>query len=207
MKDYSGSVVFLCVHYDDVIMGAIASLITSLTIVYSTVYSDADQWKHQSSASLAFAEMANNAENVVIWWRHHDYRLWPSVTVITDLSHRGMFCTRTSTFSGSQWYEGHRCLWWTHLTCPRYVLWRPLNDLNLPPCRKMYVFPAEWGMRWMRWWRCLWERRISSVSWMQHSFSSAHRLIGARLFKWPRSFKCWRLNLVSSADITSDHWW
>ena len=40
--------------YDDVIMGAMASQITSLTIVYSTVYSDADQSKHQSSASLAF---------------------------------------------------------------------------------------------------------------------------------------------------------
>ena len=35
-------------------MGAIASQISSLTIVYSTVYSDADQRKHQSSASLAF---------------------------------------------------------------------------------------------------------------------------------------------------------
>ena len=42
------------IHYDDVIMGAIASQITSLTIVYSTVYSDANQRKHQSSASLAF---------------------------------------------------------------------------------------------------------------------------------------------------------
>ena len=42
------------IHYNDVIMVAIASLITSLTIVYSTVYSDADQRKHQSSASLAF---------------------------------------------------------------------------------------------------------------------------------------------------------
>ena len=41
-------------HSDDVIMGAIASQITSLTIVYSTVYSGADQSKHQSSASLAF---------------------------------------------------------------------------------------------------------------------------------------------------------
>ena len=38
-------------HYNDVIMGAIASQITSLTIVYSIVYSDADQRKHQSSAS------------------------------------------------------------------------------------------------------------------------------------------------------------
>ena len=35
-------------------MGAMASQITSLTIVYSTVYAGADQSKHQSSASLAF---------------------------------------------------------------------------------------------------------------------------------------------------------
>ena len=45
---------FFAVHYDDVIMGTIASQITRLMIVYSTVYSDADQRKHQSSASLAF---------------------------------------------------------------------------------------------------------------------------------------------------------
>ena len=41
-------------HYNDVTMTATASLITILTIVYSTVYSSADQRKHQSSASLAF---------------------------------------------------------------------------------------------------------------------------------------------------------
>ena len=41
-------------HYDDVIMSAITSLISSPTIVYSTIYSDADQRKHQRSASLAF---------------------------------------------------------------------------------------------------------------------------------------------------------
>ena len=41
-------------HYSDVIMGTIASQITSLTIVYSADYWDADQRKHQSSASLAF---------------------------------------------------------------------------------------------------------------------------------------------------------
>ena len=62
------------VHYCDVIMGAMASQITSLTIVYSTVYLGADQRKHQSSASLAFVrgnspvtgefptQMASNAE-------------------------------------------------------------------------------------------------------------------------------------------------
>ena len=70
-------------HYSDVLMNGIVSQITSLTIVYSTIYSDADQRKHQSSASLAFdawnspgtgefsAQMASNAEIVSIWWRHH----------------------------------------------------------------------------------------------------------------------------------------
>ena len=42
------------VHNNDAIMGAIASQITSLTIVCSIVYADADQRKHQRSASLAF---------------------------------------------------------------------------------------------------------------------------------------------------------
>ena len=37
-----------------IVMGTLASQITSLTIVYSTVYSGADQRKHQRSASLAF---------------------------------------------------------------------------------------------------------------------------------------------------------
>ena len=65
-------------HYNDVIMGAMAYQITSLAIVYSTVHSGAGQRKHQSSASLAFfcgefpAQRASNAENVSIWWRHHD---------------------------------------------------------------------------------------------------------------------------------------
>ena len=41
-------------HYGDVIMSVIASQITSLAIVYSTIYSGADQRNHQTSASLAF---------------------------------------------------------------------------------------------------------------------------------------------------------
>ena len=42
-------------------MTTIASQITSLAVVYSTVYSDADQRKHQSSTSLAF-----------VWGIHRD---------------------------------------------------------------------------------------------------------------------------------------
>ena len=47
-------VVLMTTHYNVVIMSWMASQITSLTIVYTTVYSGADQRKHQSSASLAF---------------------------------------------------------------------------------------------------------------------------------------------------------
>ena len=41
-------------HCSDVILSAVASQITCVSIVYSTVCSDADQRKHQSFASLAF---------------------------------------------------------------------------------------------------------------------------------------------------------
>ena len=43
-------------HYNEVTMSAIASQISSLTIVYSTVYSSTDERKHQSPASLAFVK-------------------------------------------------------------------------------------------------------------------------------------------------------
>ena len=52
---------FQCLQYIDVIMTTLASQITSLMLVNSTVYSDADQRKHQSSALLAF-----------VWGIHRD---------------------------------------------------------------------------------------------------------------------------------------
>ena len=54
-------------------LDTIASQITSLTIVYSTVNSDANQTKYQSSAETGEfpAQMVSNAENVSIWWRYY----------------------------------------------------------------------------------------------------------------------------------------
>ena len=81
-RTHYGVIVMFAFHYDDVTMSLMASQITSLTVVYSTVYSDVDQRKHQSSASLALcgeftgtgefpAQRASFAEYVSIWWRHH----------------------------------------------------------------------------------------------------------------------------------------
>ena len=47
-------VIITTIHYSDVIMGAMASQITGVSIVYWTICSDTDQRKLQSSASLAF---------------------------------------------------------------------------------------------------------------------------------------------------------
>ena len=80
-------IVSMCIHYSDVIMNAMASQIISLKIVYSTVYSGADQRKHQSSASLAFVRGIHrwsvNSQHkgpvtrkmFPFWWRHHEFRL------------------------------------------------------------------------------------------------------------------------------------
>ena len=57
-------------HYSDVVMGARASQIMSLTIVYSTVYSGADQRKHQRSASLAIVRRIHR-------WPVNSPHKWP----------------------------------------------------------------------------------------------------------------------------------
>ena len=64
-------------------MDSVASQITSLTIVYSAVYSGADPRKHQSSVSLAFVRGIHprpvisphkwpvTRKMFPFWWRHH----------------------------------------------------------------------------------------------------------------------------------------
>ena len=75
---------FWVLHYSDVIMGSMASQITSLMVVNSTVYSV--EIKININARVTGlcvgnspvtgefpAQMASTAENVSIWWRHHDH--------------------------------------------------------------------------------------------------------------------------------------
>ena len=61
-------------------MSAMASQVTGLTIVYSTVYSGADHRNFKAPCHWPVcveftgefpAQMASNAENISIWWRHH----------------------------------------------------------------------------------------------------------------------------------------
>ena len=88
--DYRIRNIFL--HYNDVIMGAMASQITRRK------YSGTDQRKHQSSALLALcagnspvtgefpAQRASNAENVSIRWRHHEKLFYKRFSVYSLLT-------------------------------------------------------------------------------------------------------------------------
>ena len=59
--------VHLTQHYSDIIMSAVVSQITGVSIVCSTVCSGADQRKYHE---LQY-QRSSNTENVFIWWRHH----------------------------------------------------------------------------------------------------------------------------------------
>ena len=91
-------------HYSDVIMSTMASQTTSVSIVWSTVCSGADQRKHQSSASLDF-----------VWGIHRSpvhsphkgpitRKILPFDDVITDadigpiLTYHGLFTEMPTTY-------------------------------------------------------------------------------------------------------------
>ena len=64
-------------HYSDVIMIMMASQITSLTVVCLTVYSDADQRKLQSSASLDFLRGIRRSWDISVSEHAADDRGYP----------------------------------------------------------------------------------------------------------------------------------
>ena len=89
-------------HSNDVIMTMMASQITSLTSVYSSVCSDADQRKHQSSASLAFVRGIHRGpvnsshkwpvtrkmfpfDDVIMWCTREDVTKWKQFCVTVPL--------------------------------------------------------------------------------------------------------------------------
>ena len=80
------------IHYNDIIMCAMASQLNGLTIVNSAVYSGTDQCKHQSSAPLAFV---------------HEIHRWP-----VDSPHKGPITRKIFPFDDV-------IMWWLHFVVAR----------------------------------------------------------------------------------------
>ena len=90
-------------HYTDVTMIPMASQITSLTIVYSTVYSGTNQRKHRSSASLAFVRgihrwPVNSPHNGPV-----TRKIFPFDDVIMDWSCAGNSKAKHGIATGYRW--------------------------------------------------------------------------------------------------------
>ena len=93
----SATFIMTYTHYRDVMISAMASQITGVSIVRSAVCSGADQGKHQSSASLALVRgihrcegngtgdrwipLTKGQQRVSIWWRHG----WPKLVIHVTL--------------------------------------------------------------------------------------------------------------------------
>ena len=122
------------VHYNDIVMSAMASQITSVTIVYSRFYSGTNhQRNHQSSTSLAAllalcvgnslvtgefpTQRASNTENVSILWCHNV--LWcVRYCVIVDHVITRLDCTKPDwelNYSVISWLKCS-CITASHLT-------------------------------------------------------------------------------------------
>ena len=120
-------------HYNDVIMSLFASQITSLTIVYSTVYSDADQRKHQSAASLAFVRGIHRGPVNSPHKGPVTRKMFPFDDVIMYCIHKaGWMKYRSGITNGTfthwdQWYGRHfaydilKCILWGKLSFASYV--------------------------------------------------------------------------------------
>ena len=114
---------FTCVwrglyHYTDVIMSTMASQITSLTIIYTTVYLSVDQRKYQSSASLAFVRGIHR---------------WP-----VNSPHNRPLTRKMSPFDTSSLFYISTCIYmiWSILYNSFTVssLPNPLGDIHSMPC-------------------------------------------------------------------------
>ena len=128
-------------HYGDVILSEMASQINSLTIVYSTVYSNADRRKHQSSASLAS-----------MWGIHR----WP-----VNSPHKGPVTRKMLPFDDviilrlhinkkDMYRSAMQCVaWWRHVMKMLKRRIHVITSTCYPTCIRVDIIQS--GVRWQTW--------------------------------------------------------
>ena len=132
-------------------MGTIASQITSLTIVYSIVYSGADQSKHQSSAPLAFLRG---------WWCHHDATLHAFRTLPHKAIHM-MECISLLCMT-------YISLLWIYHQRATVLMLDENNKININVFASS-IISADWQFNWVFF--LLGSRLSGSVQYVTYGFS------------------------------------
>ena len=135
-------------------MSTMASQITSLTIVYSTVYSGADQRKYQSSASLAFVWgihrwLVNSPhkgpvtrkmfpfDDVIMYWEGTDSSTWTQgqnkVKFFLHSQFRGCWWlgdARSQGIRSHQTLQKYSSLSIKRMNSNCYICYRPITSLH-----------------------------------------------------------------------------
>ena len=111
-------------------MTTIASQITSLTVVYSTVYSEVDQRKHQSSASLAF-----------VWGIHRDRWIPRTKGQLRGKCFHLMTSSWWPYFIGVKWASRH-----PNLPVPRLFVQEFLQAGGKGNTKAPHHCPFVWGI-------------------------------------------------------------
>ena len=114
-------------------MGTIASQITSLTIVYPNVYSEADQRKHQSSASLAF-----------VWGIHrgpvNSLHKWPVTLKMVPFDHVIMYSPVLDLWGTFTGYQASR-------KTASFKQGRGIHSYKSPSSNKLMYYGSLWGSK------------------------------------------------------------
>ena len=167
-------------------MGAIASQITSFTSVYLTVYADADQRKHQCSASLAFVRGIHRGpvnsphkwpvtrkmfpfDDVIMWWKctvfllNHEETIQQNMNLLQQLwwhdsSH--LITMRPSAAYMRQW-PGSALV---QIMACRLFGAMPLSELMLACCQldswEQISVKCKWEFYHFHSRKCIWNCRL-----------------------------------------------
>ena len=149
-------------------MSVIASQITSLTIVYPSVYSGTDQRQHQSSASLAFVRgihrwPVNSPHKGQVTWKMFPFddvimKQTPSICVYAITNH----AQRINNLKIILCYERGIChkrglCYWYRLACLRVGLTKGQCDLCITwkttTCMKLGLKCVGINVYQLSWWR------------------------------------------------------
>ena len=139
-------------HYSDGIMSAVASQITSVLIVYSTVYSGAGQRRHQSSASLPFMRgihrwPVNSPHNGPVTWKMFPFNdvimCSNAIRMLHNMIHMALV-----TVASAWWLLMARHIKYsrTHARMRSYRVWVPRCDGLCHSSRNTYTMII---MDWM----------------------------------------------------------
>ena len=128
-------------HYCDVIMGVMASQITSLVIIYSIVHAGAGQRKHQSSASLAFVRGIHRWPVNSLHKRPVTRKMFPFDVVIMDYNHPHVNI-HDNICSSYSWHVDI----WTAAACLYIHCDITVTRNNKLPGNEVYCYISQYGL-------------------------------------------------------------